>query len=134
MAKQCVLQDGVEVLGPVKPSRRVQLAVHNLFARGAFLIRERDPFNTIIIISKFEGGMAHIRQSRPDSGLGFRFQVKVLKTFQVSPPSIGSGRTRNSAKDDVASRGETESVWERKIVCVRERERECVCERRREKK
>jgi len=33
--------------------------------------------------------MAHIRQSRPDSGLGF--QVKVLKTFQVVPSSLESG-------------------------------------------
>jgi len=33
--------------------------------------------------------MAHIRQSRPDSGCGF--QVKVLKTFQVFPSSLGSG-------------------------------------------
>jgi len=33
--------------------------------------------------------MAHIRQSRPDSGLGFR--VKVLKIFQVVPSSLGSG-------------------------------------------
>ena len=33
--------------------------------------------------------MEHIRQSRPDSGLGF--QVKVRKTFQVVPSSLGSG-------------------------------------------
>ena len=33
--------------------------------------------------------MAHIRQSRPDSGLGFH--VKVLKIFQVVPSSLGSG-------------------------------------------
>ena len=30
---------------------------------------------------------AHIRQSRPGSGLGF--QVKVLKTFEVAPSSLG---------------------------------------------
>jgi len=36
--------------------------------------------------------MAHIRQSRPDSGLGF--QVKVLTTFQVDPSSRGSGMVR----------------------------------------
>ena len=34
--------------------------------------------------------MAHVRQSRPDYGLGF--QVKVLKPFQVVPSSLGSGR------------------------------------------
>ena len=32
--------------------------------------------------------MAHIRQSRSDSGLGF--QVKVLVTFQFVPVSLGS--------------------------------------------
>ena len=32
--------------------------------------------------------MAHMGQSRPDHGLGF--QVKVLKTFQVVPSSLGS--------------------------------------------
>jgi len=33
--------------------------------------------------------MAHVRQSRPDSGLGF--QAKVRKTFEVVPSSLGSG-------------------------------------------
>jgi len=33
--------------------------------------------------------MAHIRQPRPDFGLGF--QVKVLETFPVVPTSLGSG-------------------------------------------
>ena len=33
--------------------------------------------------------MAHIRQSRPDSGLGF--QVEVLKTFKIVSSSLGSG-------------------------------------------
>jgi len=33
--------------------------------------------------------MARKRQSRPDFGLGF--QVKVLKTFEVVPSSLGSG-------------------------------------------
>ena len=32
--------------------------------------------------------MAYIRQSRPDSGLGFH--VEVPKTFQVVPPSLGN--------------------------------------------
>jgi len=36
--------------------------------------------------------MAHIRQSRPDSGLGIRHvQVKVFKGFQVVPSSLASG-------------------------------------------
>jgi hypothetical protein len=33
--------------------------------------------------------MAHVRQSRPDSGLGF--EVKVLKTLQVVPSTLASG-------------------------------------------
>ena len=33
--------------------------------------------------------MAHIRQSWPDFGLGFR--VKVLQFFKVVPSSLGSG-------------------------------------------
>ena len=33
--------------------------------------------------------MAHIRQPRPNYGL--HIQVKVLKTFQVVPSSLGSG-------------------------------------------
>ena len=33
--------------------------------------------------------MAHIRQARPDSGLGFR--VQVLTTFEGVPSSLGSG-------------------------------------------
>ena len=34
--------------------------------------------------------MPHIRQSRPDSGLGF--QVKVFKPFSVVPSSLGAIR------------------------------------------
>ena len=33
--------------------------------------------------------VAHVRQSRPDSGLGF--QVNVLKITRVVPSSLGSG-------------------------------------------
>ena len=36
----------------------------------------------------------HIRQSRPDSGLGF--QEKVLHTFQAVPSSLGSGVPRRA--------------------------------------
>ena len=28
---------------------------------------------------------AHVRQSRPDYGLGFRFQVKLVHSFEVGP-------------------------------------------------
>ena len=36
--------------------------------------------------------MAHVGQSRPDSGLGS--QVEVLEMFEVVPPLLGSGRAR----------------------------------------
>ena len=36
-----------------------------------------------------ETGMAHIRPSKPDYGLGI--QMKVLKTFQAVPVLLGSG-------------------------------------------
>jgi len=41
---------------------------------------------------RFRANMAHVRQSRPDSGLGF--QVKVLKPFQVDPSSLGGGQAQ----------------------------------------
>ena len=53
-----------------------------------------DRFTCSLPLLTFDGrcranmDMAHIRQSRPDSGLGF--QVKFLKTFNV-PSSLGSG-------------------------------------------
>ena len=37
----------------------------------------------------WRANMAHMRQSRPDSGLGV--QVKVLEAFQVVPSLLGSG-------------------------------------------
>ena len=45
--------------------------------------------------------MAHIRQSRPDSGRGF--QVEVLKTYQVVPSSRRSGPGRGSGRWGVGS-------------------------------
>jgi len=41
-------------------------------------------------MGRYRSNMAHIRQSRPDCGLGF--QVKAPKTLQVVPSSLGSGR------------------------------------------
>ena len=40
--------------------------------------------------------MAHIRQSTPESGLGF--QVKVLDPFEVVPSSLGSSPQPLSAR------------------------------------
>ena len=39
--------------------------------------------------------MAHIRQSRPDSGLGV--QVKVRKSFSIVSSLLGSGQRKQSA-------------------------------------
>jgi hypothetical protein len=50
--------------------------------------------------------MAHMRQSKPDSSLGF--QVKVLATLQVVPSSLGSAgqlsvaRTRRQEVSDLS--------------------------------
>ena len=40
--------------------------------------------------NRFRANMAHTRQSRPDSGLGF--QVKLVKPYQVVPSLLGSGK------------------------------------------
>ena len=40
------------------------------------------------ILNRCRSNMAHIRQSRPDSGNGF--QVKFLRTFKVGSSSLGS--------------------------------------------
>jgi len=45
--------------------------------------------------------MAHTRQSRPDSGLGFH--MKDLKTLEVVPSSLGSGLQRHSVMRPWAS-------------------------------
>jgi len=63
--------------------------------------------------------MAHIRQSRPDSGLGF--QVKVLETFRFFPlcPEV---------EPEVGTPGPM-----RVCVCVCDREKEREGERERER-
>ena len=82
--------------------------------------------------------MAHIRQSRPDSGLGFH--VKARTTFQLVPSSLGSGREcirgilereggreRESAREKEGWREGGREGWrdgERKREGERERERE----------
>ena len=47
------------------------------------------PVHQTLGTNRCRANMAHIRQSMPDSGLGF--QVKVRITFQVIPSSLGSG-------------------------------------------
>ena len=55
--------------------------------------------------------MAHIRQSRPDSGPGFN--VRVFKTFELDPPSLGRGalfwRAENRAEGQGRGFGEREN-------------------------
>ena len=46
--------------------------------------------------------VAHLRQSRPDYGLGF--QVKFLKTFQVVPFSFATPVRRERKRDRVTER------------------------------
>ena len=47
--------------------------------------------------------MAHVRQSRPDSGLGF--QIKVLKTLYVVPLllEIGTAEGRDGSEDHISA-------------------------------
>ena len=45
--------------------------------------------------------VAHIRQSRPDSGLGF--QVQVLETYERVPSSLGKGKGHTDLFTAVAS-------------------------------
>ena len=42
-------------------------------------------------VGRLRANVAHIRQTRPDSGLDF--QVEVLEHFQVVPSWLGNGRS-----------------------------------------
>ena len=66
--------------------------------------------------------LANIRQPRSDYGLGF--QVKVLKTFEVVPSSLGSGlATHFNSREEktIEEKSESNSY---SCVCVSERARE----------
>ena len=73
--------------------------------------------------------MAHIRQSRPDSGLGLL--VQVLKSFQVVPSSLGSGSCARGTfalslsflRVERASESRREREREREKKIERERDR-----------
>ena len=52
--------------------------------------------------------LAHVSQSRPDSGLGF--QVNVLEIVQVVPSSLGRASSR-SGRRCLAIRGDTHWSW-----------------------
>ena len=53
--------------------------------------------------------MAHITQSRPDSGLDF--QVKVLKTFRAVPSSLGSGALNGIEAQVLLTLGAKDAEW-----------------------
>ena len=59
--------------------------------------------------------MAHMRQSRPDSGLGFH--VKVLKVFNVIPSSLGSLEVFRFAKVNSHTNPSTYVLYRR--ICAR---------------
>ena len=64
-----------------------------IFPQGEYATcLSRAPFYSLFSLSdqsRCQANMAHVKQSKPDSGLGF--QVKVLKTFQVAPCSLRCG-------------------------------------------
>ena len=76
--------------------------------------------------------MAHIRQSRPCSGLGF--EVKVFQALQVVPCSLGSGRigTIVYCRPPVDAR-EREKKRAKESDRVRKRERDRESKRERER-
>ena len=76
---------------------------------------------TPISTHRCQANMAQIRQTRPDSGLGF--QVKVLKTFEVVPPSLGSGtqvaeRTHSKSSEPRQKWPELEPLFMFSYRCV----------------
>ena len=72
--------------------------------------------------------MAHVRQSRPDSGLGA--QVKALEPFSAVPPALGSGwQNREGERERRRVGGETEKEGAR-VGSEDEQEREVGGEER----
>ena len=53
--------------------------------------------------------MAHIRQSRPDSGPDF--QVNVVKTFRAVPYSLGSGALSGIEAQVLLTLGAKDAEW-----------------------
>ena len=93
------------LLGPVDPSfrdisGRYKLTVRRhkfskYFSFGTVRSAAR-PFHrcdpSSLVPDRCRANMAHVRQSRPESSLGF--QVTVLKPCEVVPSSLGSGRRK----------------------------------------
>ena len=57
-------------------------------SRGFLRISGYEAFKGDLRVFRCGAKIAHIGQSRPDSGLDF--QIKVLDTFEVVPPTLGS--------------------------------------------
>ena len=57
--------------------------------QGAGLRDHWSAFELIRNAVRCRANMAHIRQTRPDSGLDF--QLQVLETFQAIPPHVEAG-------------------------------------------
>ena len=55
---------------------------------------------TALVSGPRRGNVAHVRQSRPDCGLGS--QAKVLKPLHVVPPSPGSRPGENIRANDTS--------------------------------
>ena len=70
--------------------------------------------------------MAHIRQSRPDSGVGV--QVKVLENFQVTSSSLKSGPMVDATCEEATlfrgSRGETGNPFQSRANMAYKRQRQ----------
>ena len=77
-------------LGYQKLCLRPKFVLNRLDGQGgAMCVRSMKPQPP----TRCRANVAHVRQSRPDSGLGF--QVKVLNTLQGVPFSLGSGQPQN---------------------------------------
>jgi len=60
--------------------------------------------------------MAHIRQSRPDFGLGFK--AKVVKPLEVVPSSLGSGRGESACLSPTCPHSGTKSPLLSLLICT----------------
>jgi len=81
------------IITMIKWIRTSRLSIKNSLSDGEHDVLARDGCGPLLQGLQFtfrcRANMAHIRQPRPDSGLGF--QVKVIRTFQIGPSLLGSG-------------------------------------------
>ena len=87
-----------------------------------------------MFLNRCRENMARVRQSRPDSGLGF--QTKSLYTFKVFPVRSERGladRRERASERERERESESERESEREIERERERESERERERQRDR-